>query len=152
MPKALKLYATEVDDMDILSAAVERLITSPGEMSFLKGSRAFLLVGSRFKWEDTITEPDTAANWHRIRSGIYIGDVLNVRTRGISQETPTEALELLNLSTQRGTDAAAEICLNFAGGGTICLDTECINVTLTDTGEAWHTEHKPVHADDAGSK
>ena len=145
MPKGLKLFAAEIDDMEILSAACEGMITSPGEMSFLKSARAFTLMGSRFKWEDAVKSPPAKTSWLRIRSGIYFGDVLAVKTAGISQKKPTEALELLSLSTQVGEDAEAEIRLNFSGGGTIRLMAECINVTLTDTGDAWTTELKPDH-------
>lgn len=147
MPKALKLIAAEIEDMEILSAALEGMITSPGEMSFLKPARAFTIMGSRFKWEDTVNEPTSGGGWYRIRSGLYIGDVLSVKTSGISQENPTEALELLSLSTQVGEDLETEITLNFAGGGTLRLTAECINATLTDTGDPWATELKPGHDD-----
>ncbi|MCF8466486.1 MAG: DUF2948 family protein [Sneathiella sp.] len=145
MPKGLKLFAAEIDDMEVLSAACEGMISSPGEMSFLKSPRAFTIMGSRFKWEDAPKRPSEGEPWFRIRSGIYFGDILAVKTAGISQKKPTEALELLSISTQVGEDAEAEMRLNFAGGGTIRLMAECINVTLTDTGDAWTTELKPAH-------
>ena len=147
MPKALKLLAAENEDVEILSAAIEGLITSPGEMSYLKSKRAFAIMGSRFKWEDAAGNPENSKSWYRIRSGLYIGDVMAVKSSGISQENPTEVLELLNLSTQVGEDLETKIVLNFAGGGTIHLKTECINLSLTDTGEAWKTSVKPEHND-----
>jgi hypothetical protein len=145
MPKPLKLIAAEVEDMDILSAALEGMITSPGEMSYLKSSRIFTVMGSRFKWEDAVEEQQKAKRWYRIRSGLCFGDVMGVKSAGISQGNPTEVLELLSLSTHVGEEGQAEIALNFAGGGTLRLTMECINVTLTDTGEPWATELKPGH-------
>ena len=145
MPKPLKLMAAEAEDMDILSAALEGMITSPGEMSYLKSTRAFAVMGSRFKWEDAAEESKNANSWFRIRSGVYFGDVMGVKSAGISQENPTEVLELLTLSTHLEQDGYASIALNFAGGGTLRLTMECINVTLTDTGEPWATELKPGH-------
>ncbi|PHQ69072.1 MAG: hypothetical protein COB93_08965, partial [Sneathiella sp.] len=124
MPDGLKLIATEAEELEILSAALEGTITSPGEMSFLRTDRAFTLTGSRFRWEKI-------NNRSRVRSGVYFGDVIAVKSTGISQKAPTEMLELLTISVQSGEDAAAEISLNFAGSGTILLATECINVTLT---------------------
>jgi len=142
MPKALKLFAAETEDMEVLSAALEGVITSPGEMSYLKSARAFTIMGSRFKWEE-VTE--SSSDWYRIRSGIYFGDVMGVKVTGISQDRPTETLELLSISTHVGQDAQTEFCLYFAGGGSLRLKTECINVTMTDTGDAWTTEFKPQH-------
>lgn len=145
MPEGLKLVAATSDDLEILSAAVEGTITSPGEMSFLRPRRAFTLMGSRFKWEDVTEEADLKETWYRIRSGLYISDVLSVQALGISQSSPTEVLELLNISVEMKDDIAADICLEFAGGGTIKLHVECINVTLTDVDKAWPTQQKPEH-------
>ncbi len=147
MPEGLKLVAATPDDLEILSAALEGTITSPGEMSFLRSRRAFTLMGSRFKWEDISDAPDHQGAWYRIRSGVYISDVLAVQSSGISQSAPTEVLELLNISVEMKDNIAADICLEFAGGGTIKLDVECINVTLTDVDKAWPTQQKPVHED-----
>ncbi|MEX1035126.1 MAG: DUF2948 family protein [Sneathiella sp.] len=147
MPKGLKLFAAEIGDVEILSAALEGMITSPGEMSFHKPTRAFTIMGSRFMWEGLGHEMSGSDSWHRIRSGLYFGDVTAVKASGISQNTPTEALELLSLTAHVVKGSDAEIRLYFAGGGTLLLKTECINLTLTDTGEAWRTEHKPRHED-----
>ena len=145
MAKPLKLMAVESEDLEILSAALEGMITSPGEMSYLKSNRAFTVMGSRFKWEDAVDEPENSGRWLRIRSGVYFGDVMDVKSSGISQGSPTEVLELLSLSTHLLEDGQADIALNFAGGGVLRLRMECINVTLTDTGEPWVTELKPGH-------
>ena len=120
MPKGLKLFATETEDVEILSAALEGMITSPGEMSFHKSSRAFTIMGSRFMWEVLNDDANTPDSWYRIRSGLH-------------------------LSTNVIAGSDAEIHLNFAGGGTLLLKAECINLTLTDTGDAWQTKYKPQH-------
>lgn len=151
MPDPLKLIAVEADDMEIISAATEGLITSAGEMSFLKPARAFTVIGSRFKWEEaTAAEENSRRSWRRIRSGLYIGDVTAVKAIGITREKPTEILELLSLSTHVENDLKTEITLIFAGGSTLRITAECVNVTLTDTGEAWETDKKPSHDDAPG--
>lgn len=96
-------------------------------------------------WEAINDDKNPADSWYRIRSGLHFGDVMAVKANGISQNTPTEALELLSMSANVTTDSEAEIQLNFAGGGALLLKAECINITLTDTGDAWQTEHKPQH-------
>jgi hypothetical protein len=148
MPKGLKLIATETEDMNILSAALAGTITSPGEMSFLRPRRAFTLTGSRFMWENIREGDDTFKHWYRTRSGLYFGDILSVKATGISQQTPTEVLELLSMSVEHTESDLTEINLIFANKGSIRLTSECINVTLTDVGDAWHTDHKPQHEND----
>ncbi len=142
MTTGLKLSAIETEDLTVLSAAMEGAITSPGEISYAKPGRSFTLTSSRFMWEKFNTANKIT---ERIRSGIYIGDVLSVKAAGISQDIPTMATELLSISCLAGEDASADIMLNFAGGGTIRLAVECINATLTDVGDPWNVEHIPFH-------
>jgi hypothetical protein len=42
-----------------------------------------------------------------------------------------------------GPDGAIELVL--AGGGSILLDVDCIEVQLADTGGAWETKLRPRH-------
>ncbi|MEH6546415.1 MAG: DUF2948 family protein [Sneathiella sp.] len=148
MPNGLKLIATDTEELGILSAALEGTITSPGEMSFSRSQRVFTLMGSRFMWEEVFREPKATDKRSRIRSGLLFTDVLSVKSYGISQDFPKEALELLSVLSFEKENAAAEIRLNFAGGGTVSLDVDCVNASLTDTGEAWSTKHKPQHEDE----
>jgi Protein of unknown function (DUF2948) len=147
MPKGLKLLATNAEELGIVSAALEGTITTPGEMSFLRQKRVFTVMGSRFMWEEDDSKIAGSGNGLRIRSGILFSDVRNVRSIGVSQEFQREALELLSISYAEKDPPAAELHLQFAGGGVVQLDVECINVALTDTGEGWPTSHKPLHED-----
>ncbi len=140
MSEGLKLKAEEAEDLVVLSATLEGAITSPGEMGYSTSSRAFTITASRFMWE-TVDE----AQKKRIRTGLYCADVTAVKTSGISRDIPTMAMELLNISCVTKEDGTAEIPLNFAGGGTIRLFAECVNLTLTDVGDAWKTDHIPFH-------
>ena len=42
---------------------------------------------------------------------------------------------------------AGVIELRFAGGGTVRLEVECIEVRLEDLGAAWAAAAKPEHED-----
>lgn len=149
MSKGLKLSAMEAEDIIILSAAMEGAITSPGEMSLSQIGRNFTLTASRFMWEK---ENATTTSAQRIRSGLYLGDILSVKSSGIAQDNPTTAMELLNISCKSGEDGTAEIQLNFANNGTLLLDVECINAALTDIGDPWKVDVIPTHRDDAENK
>ena len=41
--------------------------------------------------------------------------------------------------------SAGAVELVFAGGGTLRVEVECLEATLTDLGAAWSTEHCPHH-------
>lgn len=151
MSNGLKLIATDADELGILSAAMEGTITSPGEMSFMRTQRAFTLMGSRFMWEKIRQKSQTSELLSRTRSGLLFMDVFSVKSYDISQEFPKEALELLSIVSVEEDNSVSKIRLSFAGGGTVLLGVECVNLTLTDTGEAWSTKHKPQHEDDAPS-
>jgi hypothetical protein len=56
-------------------------------------------------------------------------------------------LELLSMSFT-GTDSpSGHVDLLFAGGGTLRLDVECIEVRLADMDGEWTTPHMPSHDD-----
>ncbi|MBL4907358.1 MAG: DUF2948 family protein [Sneathiella sp.] len=145
MSEGLKLSAMEAEDITVLSAAMVGSITSPGEMSYSQTVRHFTLTASRFMWEKYGSSTPSAL---RVRSGLFFSDILSVKASGISQGTPTSVMELLTISCTSGEDGAAEIRLNFAGGGILCLDAECINVTLTDVGDPWKADGIPSYEGD----
>ncbi|MBL4740345.1 MAG: DUF2948 family protein [Sneathiella sp.] len=147
----LKLSANVTDDVTVLSAAMEGSITSSGEMSYSSSARHFTLTSSRFMWE---TFKESAASSSRIRSGLYIADVLSVKSSNLRQGNPTDVMELLSISIDAGEDGAATVFLNFANDATLSLSVECINMTLTDVGDPWATDHIPTHEtnDDKSSK
>lgn len=142
MSEGLKLRAMESEDITILSAAMEGAITSPGEMSYSQTGHAFTMTSSRFMWEKHNEDNSDAL---RIRNGLFFADILAVKTSGISQGNRTEVMELLNISYEARKDGTGEIRLNFANEGTLLLNAECINVTLTDVGDNWTAENIPSH-------
>jgi hypothetical protein len=46
---------------------------------------------------------------------------------------------------QKGEGPEGSIEVDLAGGATIALDVECIEVQLADIGGAWETASKPRH-------
>nr|WP_277346026.1 DUF2948 family protein [Sneathiella chinensis] len=141
--------ANDRDDLQILSAMMEGAITSPGEMSFAGAQRHFTLTASRIMWEkaDRDAAPKAVS---RIRSGLYVADVLAAKSTGISRANPTEVMELLSIAADAGPDETTDLRFSFAGGGVLCLSVECINVGLTDSGDAWETDHVPAHDRETG--
>jgi len=142
--EGLKLSALAAEDMDILSAACVGAITSPGEMSYSSVSRQFTFTASRLMWEK---QAGNSSGANRIRSGLFFGDVLSVKSMGFPQSASTTAIELLSMTTTTEEDGGANINLNFAGGVTLSLNVECVNAVLTDVGKSWHTDKLPNYED-----
>ena len=67
------------------------------------------------------------------------------RIAGIDREAGEAVLELLAVRFEPRQEPAGEVILDFAGGGTIRLSVECLEVQLTDLGPAWSTPHAPRH-------
>ncbi|MBO6825581.1 MAG: DUF2948 family protein [Sneathiella sp.] len=138
----LKLKAISADEVEILSAALEGAITSPGELSYSSKSRQFTMTASRFMWEQF--DRSASKTGHRTRSGLLITDILSARRQNLPQN-PDTALELLSLEATAGEDGAAELTLHFAGSTSIALSVECVDIALTDVGDAWETDVIPAH-------
>ena len=142
MTDILKLYAMDQEDLSVMSAALEGVITSPGEISYSSKSRQLTLTGSRMRWEKT---SKTATQSSRIRCGVMITDITAIRAKSIPQDHPTLGMELLSLHCESADDGTATILLVFADDRTLELKVECVNAALTDVGDPWDTDKVPTH-------
>ena len=138
----LHLHAVNADDLEVLSAALVSTTVKRADLALQKARRRLAFVGNRFRWEDGRLE---GMGGSRIRTGVQINDVIRVRAQGMSALDGEAVLELLSI-TQKPLDApAAELTLNFAGGMTMLLDVDCIDVLMDDMGRPWYTPNQPDH-------
>ncbi len=138
----LHLHAVNADDLEVLSAALVSTTVKRADLAFQKARRRLAFVGNRFRWED---ERLDGMGGSRIRAGVQINDVIRVRAQGMAALDGDAVLELLSI-TQTPLDApAAELTLNFAGGITMLLDVDCIDVLMDDMGRPWYTPNQPDH-------
>ncbi len=142
---ALKLRAEDDNDLEVISACLQDALTSLGDMHYDGAKHRFAMVLSRFKWERQPARLERARKGgDRVRCGIHFNDVLSVRTQGVARDDREGLLALLAISVEVDGDGG-QITLAFAGGGTIRLDVECIDVTLDDIGAGWRTPNRPDH-------
>ncbi len=138
----LHLHAVNADDLEVLSAALVSTTVKRADLALQKARRRLAFVGNRFRWEDGRLE---GMGGSRIRTGVQINDVIGVRAQGMAALDGEAVLELLSI-TQKPLDApAAELTLNFAGGMTMLLDVDCIDVLMDDMGRPWYTPNQPDH-------
>jgi hypothetical protein len=132
----LRLRADGTDDLEIIAAAVQDAIFKVGEARFDSSRRFFTLRLSRYTHE-------TGA--FRVESGLRFDGVLNVRAQGVDLAKPDAFAVILGLDFEATDLPAGLLNLKLAGGGTIQVYVEAIDMTLADVGELRATKKIPKH-------
>lgn len=141
----LRLVALDADDLAIVSAHSQDAVLKVADLRWMPAENRFVLAMNRFVWEAVEQGAWRRRDYQRRRSALYFARVENVRSAGIDRESGEAVLELLAVRFEPRQDPAGDIVLDFAGGGTIRLSVECLEVQLTDLGPAWSTPHAPRH-------
>jgi hypothetical protein len=137
----LTLAAQDEDDLQIISARLQDAVTRVGELAFLPRSRRFAAVFNRYRWE--------AGDGSRIGAGLSFEGVRAATARNIRRDDPEAVLCLLAIRfhTADADAPAGTVELVFAGGGSMRLEVECIDATLSDMGEPYKARARPSHED-----
>tara|TARA_B100001013_G_scaffold322061_1_gene232331 strand:+ start:489 stop:935 length:447 start_codon:yes stop_codon:yes gene_type:complete len=138
----LKLLALNDDDLKVLSAHLQDSVVLVKDIIFLKKSRTFLMMVNRFMWEDI--ELGIFRENKRIRCAVKFENVLEVKSRNISQKKKDKILELLSIDSEVKNNKK-ELLITFAGNNEIILIVEEINILLDDVGLPWKVKHVPKH-------
>ena len=138
----LKLLALNDDDLKVLSAHLQDSVVLVKDIIFLKKSRTFLIMVNRSMWEDI--ELGIFRENKRIRCAVKFENVLEVKSRNISQKKKDKILELLSIDSEIKNNKK-ELLITFAGNNEIILIVEEINILLDDVGASWKVKHTPKH-------
>ncbi|HEV2366003.1 MAG TPA: DUF2948 family protein [Caulobacteraceae bacterium] len=138
-PRALKLLAQDAEDLAVISAALQDAVARVEDIHFEKKAHQLTIAFNRYCWE----RHDKGT---RVRSGLQLGCVFDLKARAVPKEDPQAVLELLALAFEPGEAPGGRISLAFAGGADLVAEVECIDVALADVGEPWAAPHKPKHA------
>jgi hypothetical protein len=162
MRSGIKLRATDAEDFQVLSAILQDALIPVREVAYISADRRFVLVGSRFKWENCSEAADAPVHpvatppaddlvadaafadcqaYERVNCGICFENVTQVRRRGFDPRDRNRILELLTVSIE-----ASAITLVFAGGCALRLEGPDIKCRIEDLGEPWPTPWRPRHA------
>ena len=141
--KGLKLHATSVDDLKVLSAHLQDSITQVKNIAHLKRNRIFLIQFNRFMGEDI--EKGVFRKNKRILSVLKFENVVNVNSKNLNQKNSERFLDFLAIESKFLSDKNYEIKLNFAGNILIKLNSELIECYLEDISDPWETKNKPKH-------
>ena len=139
----LKLLGRSVEDLKTISAYLQDSIIIQKDITFLKKNKIFLMLVSRFMWEDA--EKGLFRENKRIRCALRFDQVSNVLCKNINQKKKNKVLELLAIKNISMKDQTSKISLIFAGDSAITILVEEIDVLLDDLGEPWIVKKAPKH-------
>lgn len=139
----LKLVALDSEDLAVVSAHTQDSVFKVADLSWSPRDRQFSIAANRFVWEEAAGK---RKGFERRRAALVFKRVLAVRSVGIDRKKQAEVLSLLAIRFEpKGEGPEGSIEIDLAGGATIALDVECIEVQLADIGGAWETASRPRH-------
>jgi len=142
----LKLLAIDDADVAIMSACLQDAVFKVADISYDAKASVFTLQANRFVWEANKKPKDNNKDWERRRAVLAIKRAYAVKSRGFDRSKTDEILSLLAIRFLPGQESpAGTIELVLAGGGSIAIDVECIEIQLGDVSGSWGTEFKPRH-------
>ena len=139
----LKLLGKNQEDLKIISAYLQDSIIIVKDIVFLKQNRTFIMIVSRFLWEDA--EKGVFRENKRIRCAVKFEEVIKVECKNINQKNKIKPLECLAIKCSSIFDETYKIKIFFAGNSVITVTLEAIEVALHDLGKLWHVKHIPIH-------
>ena len=125
----LKLIGKNQEDLKVVSAYLQDSIVATKDIVFLKKNRTFIMIASRFMWEDV--ERGVFRKNKRIRCALKFEDIQQVKSKNIDQKNKDLTLELLAIDLIKNKDRF-EINLIFNNNSFLTLSTEIVEVTLED--------------------
>jgi hypothetical protein len=139
----LKLAALDAEDLQVVSAHLQDAVLMVGDIRFLPKEKKAVFAMNRFVWDK---KADKRSKEHeRRRAALSVSRVLSMKATGIRQDAKGAVLELLAVTFEETDAPAGRLRLDFAGGGVVMLEVECIEVQLADLGAAWSTPNLPAH-------
>ncbi len=173
-PSHLKLRARDLDDMAVMAAMLQDAVVRPAEMTYQAREKRFVMVISRFRWEDPEVKPDPADE--EVSDGESQAPEAQADSQADGQEDarfedagPRPLYERVNaglcienvrrVRTQKldlkDKDQvfslltvevrARTLTLVFSGGALVRLEVSSIACFLEDLGEPWPTPWLPLH-------
>ena len=140
-PEPLRLLADDQEDLKVISAAIQDAVCTIGDITYEPRARRLTVALNRFRWETS----GAGRGGERVRAAIQFGGVLSVQARRLRRDAKGGVLSLLSIGFEPGAAPAGVVTLNFAAGGAIRAEVECMDAVLTDLSAPWPTPRRPSH-------
>ncbi|HEY3812313.1 MAG TPA: DUF2948 family protein [Caulobacteraceae bacterium] len=140
----LRLLAEDADDLQIISAALQDAVAKVGDIHWEQRGRILTIEFNRFRWE-------AGGKPERVRTGLQLGGVMAVKARRLRRDVKGAVVELLALDFLPGDAPGGVIWFEFAGGGDLRAEVECIDAVMADLSRPWPARKQPNHGPVSGS-
>lgn len=137
--RPLKLLAQDAEDLAVISAALQDAVVRIGDIQWEAGARRLTLAFNRFRWEVD------GGNAQRVRAGLQLGGVLEVKARNLRRDARDAVVELLALTFEAGEAPGGVVNFAFADGADLAATVECIDAALADISAPWPAPRTPEH-------
>jgi len=147
----LALQANDAEDLEVISTCLQDAVGLMGDLAYLPKQRRFAILLNRFRWEIPEKESFFKRNRPtRVRAGLHFDGVMGVKSQNLPMKEKDFAFELLAVGFAPSADEedpSGTVEMDFAGGGTLRIEVECIDAFLADIGEPWAVKSRPRHED-----
>lgn len=140
----IKLKAEDADDVPPISALLQDAVLTRADMAFLPKTRRFAMVLNRFRWE-AAAKGRAARTGERVRAGLHVDHVLKAEAQGMAGLGKDAVLSLLALIFAPDSEGGGKLTLTFAGGKSVRLTVEALDLELSDLTAAWVARGRPSH-------
>ncbi len=141
-PSDLKLLALDAEDLEVVAAATQDAVIRVGDIGYAQADHRFAMLMNRYAWE----QGGGRKAGQRKRAALHFDRVNSAQVSGIDTNARDGVLELLTIRFTEQEAPAGIVELDFAGGGTVRLEVECLEARLQDLGAAWAAKAAPEHA------
>ena len=130
----LRLKAADPEDLAVISACLQDARTCLREMAFSPSDRRFAVAFTRYRRE-LMKDWSSCDGLTECPSALVLGDIDEVKYRGLDGARPDKQLVLLTIATEPGKNHLIHIDLVFEGDAQIQLRTDRIACRLDDFGD-----------------
>jgi hypothetical protein len=144
----LRLRAEDAEDLAVISACLQDALVAVRDFAYDPGTRRFILVANRFRWEDCDPMVKEGGRFERTLCAVTLDDISAAVYRGFQRGEKDRILCLLAVRLAHGdatASAGVTIDLDFAGDAVIRLSASVLRVRARDFGDSWPTPWRPGH-------
>jgi hypothetical protein len=140
--KPLRLLAQDLEDLQVISAALQDAIAHVGDIRYEPAARRLTVLFNRYRWEAC---PN--GDCERVVAALQFGDVIRLRHKGLRSDDKGALVSVLALAFQPGEPPGGVVLLHFADGLELRLEVDCIDAVLADVSDPWPASREPAHLD-----
>lgn len=131
MSEQLRLIGHEAEDVPVISALMQDAAVRVDDIVFDTRAKRFAMAANRYCWEKDVPA--------RTRSALRVECVTRAQRKG----WPADGNAVLALLAIRPDDNG--LTFDFAGGASVRLETECVDIVLEDLSGPWGARTVPKH-------